>query len=86
MALPVWINFMKQGLRNIPERNLEAPTDVTQVDGEWFYSERANGDYVMRLGFDEMAKSQLDPNDRAHDPPLATENPSLPGPPVETHR
>lgn len=86
LALPVWINFMKQGLRNIPETALEAPKGVTQVDGGWFYSERAKGDYVMRLGFDEMAKSQLDPNDQANYPPLATEYPSLPGPPVETHR
>ena len=78
LALPVWIDYMKQALQGVPVQPLEPPADVAQVDGDWFYSERAKGDYVMRLGFDEMSKSQTDPNDTAHYPPLTTEYPSLP--------
>jgi penicillin-binding protein 1A len=79
LSLPVWIDYMKQVLATVPVQPIEPPANVTQVDGDWFYSERAKGDYVMRLGFDEMPKSQTDPSDTANYPPLSTEYPSLPG-------
>ncbi len=72
----VWINFMKQVLQNVPEQRLEPPKGVSQVGGDWIYSERAKGDYVMRLGFDEAPKSSIDPNDSINYPPLTTEYPS----------
>lgn len=78
LALPVWIDYMRQVLPPVPVQPVEPPNDVTLVDGDWFYSERAQGDYVMRLGFDEMAKSLTDPQDTANYPPLTTEFPSLP--------
>ena len=68
------------------EQTLEPPKEVTRVDGEWFYSERAPGDYVMRLGFDEMPKFPADPSDAATYPALSTEHPSLPASSVEIIR
>ncbi len=83
LALPVWVDFMKQALQNVPVQALEPPKDVTQADGDWFYNERAKGDYVMRLGFDEAPKSATDPTDSANYPPLTTDYPSVPAPAPE---
>lgn len=77
-ALSVWTNFMKQALQNVPEQRPQPPKDVSHVNGDWIYSERAKGNYVMRLGFDEAPKSSSDPNDLINYPPLTTEYPSAP--------
>ena len=86
LALPVWIEYMKKSLQKVAEQKLEPPKDVTQVEGEWFYSERAAGDYVTRLGFDEKPKAQSEPSDTPSAPPLNTGYPSLPASSAEINR
>ncbi|MFN9749538.1 MAG: penicillin-binding protein 1A [Burkholderiales bacterium] len=61
LALPIWIQFMKQALRKQPEKTYAPPKDITLIEENWFYTERAAGNYLRQLGFDEMPASQAKP-------------------------
>ena len=55
LALPIWIDYMRQALQGVPVQEPEAPEGVVQVDGEWLYSEWAAGGQRTRIGFDDDA-------------------------------
>jgi len=55
LALPIWIDFMGQALRNTPVQELTPPEGVTMVNGDWVYSEYGSGSFVRRLGFSDSA-------------------------------
>ncbi|TSE35972.1 Penicillin-binding protein 1A [Tepidimonas charontis] len=57
LALPIWIGFMEQALRNVPVQEIAAPPGVAFVDGDWVYQEYADGSYVLRLGFGNPAQT-----------------------------
>ena len=50
MSLPVWIQFMQQALKTVPVTTIEPPAGVTQIDGEWYYTEFNNKTGVLNLG------------------------------------
>ena len=50
LSLPIWINFMEYALKGVPVAEYPAPKGVTQVGGEWYYSEYARGGGVTSLG------------------------------------
>jgi penicillin-binding protein 1A len=52
LALPAWIDFMATALKNVPVQELQPPEGLTQVDGEWRYTEWAEGGFVRSLGLD----------------------------------
>lgn len=60
LALPIWIDFMGQALRNTPVQEIPAPTGVAFAGGDWLYEEYADGGYVQRLGFDDAATQPLE--------------------------
>lgn len=53
LALPAWIEFMATALKGVPVRELAAPEGVVQVDGNWRYTEWANGGFIASLGLDD---------------------------------
>ena len=55
LALPVWIDYMGHALRGAPVVEYTPPDGVTQVGGEWYYTENAQGGGVRSLGLDEGA-------------------------------
>jgi penicillin-binding protein 1A len=55
LALPIWIDFMKQALKNVPIDRPVAPEGLAQVNGEWVYSEWAEGGFITGIGLDEPA-------------------------------
>ncbi|WOB10032.1 PBP1A family penicillin-binding protein [Piscinibacter gummiphilus] len=55
LALPVWINFMRQALQGVPVQEPAAPEGLVQHDGEWVYSEWADGGQRQSIGFDETS-------------------------------
>jgi penicillin-binding protein 1A len=55
LALPIWIDFMGQALRNTPVQELMPPPGVSFSGGDWVYDEYADGSYVRRLGFEDAA-------------------------------
>jgi penicillin-binding protein 1A len=53
LALPIWVDYMREALRGKPETDRPAPPGVVQVDGDWMYEEYVNGDAVRSLDIDE---------------------------------
>ncbi len=50
LALPIWIDFMQTVLKGLPVQPLgDAPPGLAQIDGDWRYSEWANGNWVARI-------------------------------------
>ena len=49
LALPMWISYMTTALKDIPQTSREAPTGVTQADGDWFIPEFATGGGTREL-------------------------------------
>lgn len=57
LALPVWIQFMAQALKNVPVTEFSVPSGVVNSGGEWFYDEYAKGAGVTQLGLDTDAST-----------------------------
>jgi penicillin-binding protein 1A len=51
-ALPIWIDYMRQALKDQPFVALRTPEGVQDVNGEWFYDEYAGGGYVAQVGME----------------------------------
>ncbi len=52
LSLPVWINFMQHALKDVPVAEPRVPEGVVNINGEWIYTEYANGAGVASLGVD----------------------------------
>jgi penicillin-binding protein 1A len=59
LALPVWINFMRQALKGVAVQEPAPPPGLVQVDGDWVYNEWAEGGYRHDIGLDEATSSIL---------------------------
>lgn len=59
LALPVWISYMAQALKEVPVQALVVPPGVQEVAGDWRYSELAEGGMVARIGIDDIAWAAL---------------------------
>ncbi len=53
LALPIWINYMAVALRNVPDKPVEPPSGVVQVNGDWYYAETRPGQGVASLSVAE---------------------------------
>ncbi len=52
LALPIWLDYMKVALAQVPVAADPAPEGVTQRNGDWVYSEWAEGGSVERIGLE----------------------------------
>lgn len=52
LALPIWIDYMKQALKDQPVTTLQAPSGVQEVQGDWLYDEFVGGGYISYLGME----------------------------------
>jgi penicillin-binding protein 1A len=50
LALPIWIDYMRQALKGEPIAMLQPPGGVQQVQGDWLYDEFVGGGYISYLG------------------------------------
>jgi len=53
LALPIWINYMQQALKDIPVMESVIPDGVIQVGSEYYYAENPPGSGVRSLGTPE---------------------------------
>ena len=51
LSLPVWISFMQHALKGVPVAEITPPEGVTNVGGEWYFTEFARGG-VQSLGLE----------------------------------
>jgi penicillin-binding protein 1A len=52
LALPIWIDYMRQALKTEPVVSLPPPSGVQEVQGDWLYDEFAGGGYISYLGME----------------------------------
>ncbi len=81
LSLPIWIDFMKEALKNVPQTQYEPPAGVVNVGGDWYYEEFGPGKGVGSLGLNDpwpgRAEVAVPPGQSGNgDPP-----PSVPPPP-----
>lgn len=53
LALPIWIDFMRQALAGTPRHDRLPPPGVAQIDGDWAYDEFSGDGGVKTLDLDE---------------------------------
>ncbi|HJV59923.1 MAG TPA: penicillin-binding protein 1A [Albitalea sp.] len=53
LSLPVWIDYMRYALKNVPIEEPQAPEGVVNVNGEWFYEEYTQGAGVSSVGLED---------------------------------
>jgi penicillin-binding protein 1A len=65
LSLPVWIAFMEHALKGVPVAQYAPPEGVVNANGEWYYSEFAQGAGVSSLGMEDSGGAKgpkiLDP-------------------------
>jgi penicillin-binding protein 1A len=59
LALPIWIDYMKVALSNIPERPQVVPTGINFIDGNYYYSEYTPGNAVGQIGTNNSDTSNI---------------------------
>jgi len=69
LSLPVWIGFMEKALSGVPVVEPTVPEGVTNIGGEWFYTEYGRTTGVSSLGLDDKAV----PGGAAPTPPPAAD-------------
>jgi penicillin-binding protein 1A len=52
LALPIWIDYMRQALNGKPETQRALPEGVSFMDGDWMYNEFSNGSGIKTLDMD----------------------------------
>ena len=60
LALPIWIDYMRQALSGKPNNERPPPTGVSFVDGEWFYDEFSGDGGVRTLDMDAPPATSAD--------------------------
>ena len=60
LALPIWIDYMAQALRNVPVSEYAAPDGVTFVNNDWYYTENSQGGGVRSLGLEDVVPRARD--------------------------
>ena len=58
LSLPVWISFMQHALKDVPVATLTVPEGVVNVNGEWVYTEYANGAGITSVGVSETPAAE----------------------------
>ena len=54
LALPVWTEYMAYALKGVPLREYTPPEGVTNVDGDWSFTEFSQGAGVRSLGLEDV--------------------------------
>jgi penicillin-binding protein 1A len=53
LALPVWVEYMQQALKGVPQATLTPPAGVVGEGGYWMFEEYTGGRGVTALGLDD---------------------------------
>lgn len=63
LSLPIWMNYMSEALKDVPEVAYEPPKGVIRLGGEWYYEEYGPGNSVHGIGLDDPLPGQeIDPS------------------------
>jgi penicillin-binding protein 1A len=62
LSLPIWITFMQDALKGVPETLPSTPEGITQVAGEWYFNEFSPGNSVKQLGTENDSQGTPGPD------------------------
>ena len=57
LALPIWVSYMQQALKDIPVMEPVIPDGIIQVGNEFYYAENPPGSGVRNLGTPEAPQN-----------------------------
>lgn len=58
LALPIWMGYMQQALKDVPNVDRTIPPGVIQANGDYFYAENPPGTGVKGLGLDDKVPTE----------------------------
>lgn len=67
LSLPIWINYMKVALKNIPVVTKTVPSGVLSVNGDYYYAENPPGSVVNNLGVEYKEPDEPDTDDHGEE-------------------
>jgi penicillin-binding protein 1A len=53
LSLPVWVDYMRQALKQVPVDEPAAPPGLLKLDGEWYFEETTPANGIATMGLDE---------------------------------
>jgi penicillin-binding protein 1A len=53
LSLPVWVDFMRYALKDIPPEEPPVPGGVVNLNGEWYYDEYTHGNGISSVGLED---------------------------------
>jgi penicillin-binding protein 1A len=53
LALPIWVDYMRYALKDIPVEEPPAPEGVVNINGEWYYEEYTHGTGITSVGLED---------------------------------
>ncbi|CAG1016845.1 penicillin-binding protein 1A [Burkholderiaceae bacterium] len=53
LSLPIWVDYMRYALKNVPVKEPSAPEGVVNINGEWYYEEYTHGTGVTSVGLED---------------------------------
>jgi penicillin-binding protein 1A len=53
LSLPVWVDYMRYALKNVPTVEPVVPEGVVNINGEWYYEEYTHGSGVSSVGLED---------------------------------
>ena len=62
LALPIWLEYMREALKTTPERPEVIPSGIEFIDGNYFYSEFTPGRGIERIDVDDELPGGEIPN------------------------
>ena len=63
LALPIWVNYMRTALKDVPEQQMPMPDGLTTIDGELYYADRTPGEGFVSSVDINPAASSMNAND-----------------------
>jgi penicillin-binding protein 1A len=64
LALPVWIEYMTQALKKLPEEQMSVPEGLVQQGGDWIFDDFAHGAGISSVGLDDKLPQAPDAAER----------------------
>jgi penicillin-binding protein 1A len=64
LALPIWVDYMRYALKNVPVEEPSVPEGVVNSNGEWFYEEYGQGTGVSSVGLEDKLPSMPTEDER----------------------
>jgi penicillin-binding protein 1A len=64
LSLPIWLDFMRYALKNVPVDQPVAPDGLVRLQGEWYFEENTPASGIATLGVESLQPNAPSETDR----------------------